>query len=414
MTITMTMMTSEVEGLTLTGCDPNADSDAVGTEFVSESSTAESFDDMGLPENLLRGIYSHGFESPSEVQRRAILPALSGRDVIAQAQSGTGKTAAFLVSSLARINFEIRKCQVLILAPTRELASQIREVACSLGHWMGLRCHICVGGTARREDHKHLRAGQHMVLGTPGRVYDMIISRSLDVNYLQTLVLDEADEMLSYEFKEQIYSIFQLVDPRVQVCLFSATMDSEILAVTQKFMQDPVKLLMKSSDLSLEGIPQYAIQLDREEWKLEVLLDLYAVMAIQHCIIYCNTQKKVDWLAAEMAKRDFPVSFMHAGLTADGRQAVMQGFRAGSTRMLISTDLLARGIDVQQVSLVVNYDIPKQTENYMHRIGRSGRYGRKGTAINFVTRRDVRTLLNIEQTYGVAIEELPADIADKL
>jgi len=226
-------------------------------------------------------------------------------------------------------------------------------------------------------------------------------------------VLDEADEMLSQGFKDQIYDIFKRLPQSVQVCLFSATMPFEILELTEKFMRHPARILVKRDQLTLEGIRQFYIALDKEEWKIDTLIDLYETVTICQCIIYCNTRRKADELALEMEKRDFTVSTIHADIAQTERSVIMKAFVSGSTRVLISTDLLARGIDVQQVSLVINYDLPKDVENYLHRIGRSGRFGRKGSAINFVTQgRDVHALKEIERHYSTQIEELPQDFAD--
>jgi len=275
-----------------------------------------------------------------------------------------------------------------------------------------VRCHVCIGGTVVREDINKLRDGQHMVVGTPGRVLDMICKRHLRVDDLITFVLDEADEMLSHGFTDQIYDIFKSIPPNIQVCLFSATMAPETLELTNKFMRDAVRILVKKDELTLEGIRQFYIAIEQEGWKLDILCDLYETLTITQAIIYCNTRRKVDFLADELQKRDFTISTMHADLVQRERDLVMREFRSGSSRVLISTDLLARGIDVQQVSLVINYDLPQKMENYLHRIGRSGRFGRKGVAINFVTNSDVRTMKDIEKFYHTQIEEMPMDIAD--
>jgi len=374
----------------------------------------ESFDDLDLPENLLRGIYSYGFEHPSAIQQRGIKPVISGRDVIGQAQSGTGKTATFAVGTLARIDFRRRACQGLLLAPTRELAQQIQKVVLALGDYLRVQCHACIGGTSVKEDIEKLREGQHVVVGTPGRVYDMLGKRHLRADELRIFVLDEADEMLSRGFKDQIYDIFRTLPPEVQVCLFSATMPNEILELTTKFMRNPVRILVKTDELTLEGIRQFYVAIEKEDWKLDTLCDLYETLTITQAIIYCNTRRKVDFLAHELTKRDFTVSIMHADLDQRERDLIMREFRSGSSRVLISTDLLARGIDVQQVSLVINYDLPQNMENYLHRIGRSGRFGRKGVAINFVTNQDVRMMKDIERHYHTQIEEMPMDIADMI
>jgi len=275
-----------------------------------------------------------------------------------------------------------------------------------------VKAHSCIGGTSIRDDIDRLKDGQHVVVGTPGRVYDMISKRNLRVDDLQIFVLDEADEMLSRGFKDQIYDIFKCLPPNIQVCLFSATMAPEILDLTSKFMRDAVRILVKKDELTLEGIRQFYVAIEKEEWKLDTLCDLYETLTITQAIIYCNTRRKVDFLQDQLTKRDFTVSVMHAELDQKERDLVMREFRSGSSRVLISTDLLARGIDVQQVSLVINYDLPQNMENYLHRIGRSGRFGRKGVAINFVTNSDVRTMKDIERYYHTQIEEMPMDIAD--
>jgi len=373
-----------------------------------------SFDDMDLKEDLLRGIYAYGFEKPSAIQQRAVKPILTGRDVIAQAQSGTGKTATFAIGILQTLDVSVRECQSLVLAPTRELAQQIVRVIISLGDFMNLKIHACVGGTAVREDIRTLQDGVHVVVGTPGRVYDMIQRRALRLDNVKMFTLDEADEMLSRGFKEQIYDVFKYMPETVQCTIFSATMPLEVLEVTRKFMRDPIRILVKKDELTLEGIKQFFVATEREEWKLETLCDLYTTLTITQAIIYCNTRRKVDWLTEQMQSRDFTVSSMHGDMDQRERDMIMREFRSGSTRVLITTDLLARGIDVQQVSLVINYDLPTNRENYIHRIGRSGRFGRKGVSINFITQGDVRYLRDIEEFYHTQIEEMPSNVADLL
>jgi translation initiation factor 4A len=240
----------------------------------------------------------------------------------------------------------------------------------------------------------------------------MINRGALRLDSIKLFVLDEADEMLSRGFKDQIYDVFKFLPENIQVCLFSATMPSEVLDVTNKFMREPARILIKRDELTLEGIKQFFIAVEREEWKLDTLCDLYETLTITQAIIYCNTRRKVDWLTEKMQSRDFTVSAMHGDMSQRDRDLIMREFRSGSSRVLITTDLLARGIDVQQVSLVINYDLPTNRENYIHRIGRSGRFGRKGVAINFLTAGDVRYLRDIEQFYHTQIEEMPMDVAD--
>ncbi|WJZ97765.1 hypothetical protein VitviT2T_016344 [Vitis vinifera] len=382
--------------------------------FTSYDEVYDSFDSMGLQENLLRGIYAYGFEKPSAIQQRGIVPFCKGLDVIQQAQSGTGKTATFCSGILQQLDYGLVECQALVLAPTRELAQQIEKVMRALGDYLGVKVHACVGGTSVREDQRILSSGVHVVVGTPGRVFDMLRRQSLRPDYIKMFVLDEADEMLSRGFKDQIYDIFQLLPSKVQVGVFSATMPPEALEITRKFMNKPVRILVKRDELTLEGIKQFYVNVDKEEWKLETLCDLYETLAITQSVIFVNTRRKVDWLTDKMRSRDHTVSATHGDMDQNTRDIIMREFRSGSSRVLITTDLLARGIDVQQVSLVINFDLPTQPENYLHRIGRSGRFGRKGVAINFVTRDDERMLFDIQRFYNVVIEELPSNVADLL
>lgn len=334
-----------------------------------------------------------------------------GHDVIAQAQSGTGKTATFSISALQKLDQNLKACQALILAPTRELAQQIQKVVVAIGDFMNIECHACIGGTSVRDDMKALQEGPQIVVGTPGRVQDMIQRRVLKTDNMKMFILDEADEMLSRGFTEQIYDIFQLLPQSTQVVLLSATMPQDVLEVTTKFMRDPVRILVKKDELTLEGIKQFYIAVEKEDWKLDTLSDLYETVTITQAVIFCNTRRKVDWLTDKLTSRDFTVSAMHGDMDQTQRDLIMKEFRSGSSRVLIATDLLARGIDVQQVSLVINYDLPANRENYIHRIGRGGRFGRKGVAINFVTADDVRMMREIEQFYSTQIEEMPMNVA---
>jgi translation initiation factor 4A len=372
----------------------------------------ESFDEMNLKHELLRGIYAYGFEKPSAIQQRAILPAIEGNDVIAQAQSGTGKTATFSIAILQNIDVNVNECQALVLAPTRELAKQIQKVMLSLGDYLSANCYACVGGTRVVEDITMLQKGQHVVVGTPGRVYDMIQRNHLNTNSIKMFVLDEADEMLSRGFTDQIYNVFTRMPSNVQVVLLSATMPPDVLEVTKKFMMNPIRILVRKEELTLEGIQQFYINIEREEWKLDTLCDIYETVSIAQAVIFCNTRRKVEFLNEKLTQREFVVSSMHGEMEQSVRDQIMREFRSGSTRVLITTDLLARGIDVQQVSLVINYDLPTNRENYIHRIGRGGRFGRKGVAINFATKDDTRVLQDLESYYNTTIEPMPMNIAN--
>lgn len=372
----------------------------------------DNFDAMELKAELLRGIYAYGFERPSAIQQRAIIPVIKGHDVIAQAQSGTGKTATFSISILQSIDVNLKACQALVLAPTRELAQQIQKVLVALGDYLNIECYAAVGGTSVRDGMAKLQEGVHVIVGTPGRVYDMIQRRALKTDHIKIFTLDEADEMLSRGFKDQIYDVFQLLPPTTQVVLLSATMPQDVLEVTSKFMRDPIRILVKRDELTLEGIKQFFIAVEKEEWKLDTLCDLYETVTITQAVIFCNTRRKVDWLQEKLTSREFTVSSMHGDMEQAQREVIMKEFRSGSSRVLITTDLLARGIDVQQVSLVINYDLPVSKENYIHRIGRGGRFGRKGVAINFVTSEDVGALRELERFYNTQIDEMPLNVAD--
>ncbi|KAJ1929515.1 translation initiation factor eIF4A [Tieghemiomyces parasiticus] len=395
--------------------NPAAEASAVPQEIEIESNWEEvvdNFDAMGLRQDLLRGVYAYGFERPSAIQQRAIMPVLKDHDVIAQAQSGTGKTATFSISILQKLDMSINQCQALVLAPTRELAQQISKVISALGDFMHVECHLCIGGTNVNEDIQKFQNGGHVIVGTPGRVFDMISRRAIKTDKIKMFVLDEADEMLSRGFKDQIYNVFQLLPPNIQVVLLSATMPAEVLEVTKMFMREPVRILVKRDELTLEGIRQFYVAVEKEEWKLETLCDLYETVAVTQAVIFCNTRRKVNWVTEQLTERDFTVSAMHSEMEQAQREIIMKEFRSGSSRILITTDLLARGIDVQQVSLVINYDLPTNKENYLHRIGRGGRFGRKGVAINFVTAEDTRALREIEQFYNTQIDEMPLNVAE--
>lgn len=366
-----------------------------------------NFDKMGLKEDLLRGLYAFGFERPSAIQQRAILPINSGRDIIAQAQSGTGKSSMIAITACQRIAIGDNDIQALVLSPTRELAHQTEKVILSIGNFMNIKAHACIGGKSIVEDIRKLESGVHVVSGTPGRVFDMIKRNILNTCRIKLLVLDEADEMLSKGFKEQIYDVYRYLSPNVQVVLVSATVPHDVLEMTLKFMKNPVRILVKRDELTLEGIKQFFIAVESEEWKFDTLCDLYDSLTITQAVIFCNTRKKVEWLAERMRQNNFTVVSMHGDMKQQERDLVMKDFRAGHSRVLITTDIWARGLDVQQVSLVINYDLPNNRENYIHRIGRSGRFGRKGVGINFVRSDDVRILRDIEQYYSTQIDEMP-------
>ena len=387
------------------------------TVIVDTENTIQSWDDLDCDTALLRGIYSYGFEKPSPIQQRAILPMKNKKDVIAQAQSGTGKTGCFAVGILLSIELEKNKTQALCLSPTRELSTQIKSVIDGIGSIMtGLKTQLLVGGTSTDEDIRGLQDKKqpHVVIGCPGRIYDMLRRKKLASTELKLLVLDEADEMLSSGFKEQVYTIFQHLPNDIQIALFSATMPNDLYALTEKFMRNPVKILVKTEQLTLEGIKQYYVAIDNDNQKYETLKDLFGFISMSHCIIYCNSVKRVEELYDAMNNDKFPVCKLHSSMDQAERKNSYTEFKNGSKRVMISSNVTARGIDIQQVSTVINFDIPKCVHTYLHRIGRSGRWGRKGVGINFVSRYDTHKIKEIEEHYRTQISELPSSIVDAL
>ena len=374
-----------------------------------ELKTINTWDEYDLDENLLRGIYAYGFENPSQIQKTAIKPIIDKRDVIAQAPSGTGKTGAFSIGSLQNIDISSKTTQVLILAPTHELVKQIAMFIESISSMInGLRIKSLIGGTSVSEDAQELRQNTpHIVVGSVGRVADMIRRRHIQTRNIKMFILDEADEMLSGGFLDNIRQMFFSFNDNIQVAIFSATLPDEIIELTDKFMKNPVKITMEAEKLNLEGIQQYFVAVNDDQEKFETLKDLFSKLTINQSIIYVNSVNRVVDLHSAMQKEECNTCCIHSSMTSEERHEALSEFKAGRYRVLISSNVTARGIDVQQVSIVINFDIPKCVHNYLHRIGRSGRWGRKGVAINFITRDDISTLKRIESHYKTNIHELP-------
>ena len=374
-----------------------------------------AWEDLDISTDLLRGIYAYGYEKPSPIQRKAIQPILKKKDMIAQAQSGTGKTATFTIGALASLQLQDKSTQVLILSPTRELSKQSTDVVSGIGSMMkGLVVKNLVGGSSIDEDSDNLKNNvPHVICGCPGRVYDMLRRQQIHSKKIKLFILDEADELLTTGFKEQVYNIFQFLPSDVQVVLFSATLPPYINTITSKFMRDPVRISVKAEQLTLEGISQYYVAIDDDRHKYATLKDLYQVISMSQCIIYCNSVKRVADLYDAMMEDGFPVCCIHSSMDKKERDEAFAEFKTGKCRVLISSNVTARGIDVQQVSVVINFDVPKCVHTYLHRIGRSGRWGRKGVGINLITKRDVGKLKEIEMHYSTQINEMPAAL-DKL
>ena len=374
--------------------------------------TFEKWDDdnVNLKISLLRGIYAYGYENPSPIQQQAIITMQQGKDLIAQAQSGTGKTGAFTIGTLQYMDETLEKPQVIVLSPTRELAHQTYSVYNALGKMMKIKACLMTGGVSINDNIKDLSSDPQIIVCCPGRLNDMLRRNIMDTTNIKSLVLDEADEMLSVGFKEQIYQIFQHLPQNICVSLFSATLPSELHELTNKFMRDPIKILVKSDMLTLEGIAQYYIALENDSDKFNTIKDLFGWISSSQAIIYCNSLKRVSDLYNAMVSDNFPVCCIHSGMDKQERDETFQNFKNGKHRVCISSNVTARGIDIQQVSTVINFDIPKCVHTYLHRIGRSGRWGRKGTAINFVTKYDIHLMKGIEEVYQTTINELPQDV----
>ena len=372
----------------------------------------EKWDELDIPIQLLRGIYAFGFETVSPIQKKAIKPIISGRDVIAQAQSGTGKTATFTIGALSIIDLELKAPQVLILSPTRELTRQTANVINGIGCMMPkLKVQVLIGGTFIKDDLDFMNENPpHIIAACPGRIYDVIKRNRNITKHIKTIIMDEADEMLSTGFKEQIYNIFQYLNNKIQICLFSATIPNYIQDIINKIMKDPIRIEVKSEQLTLEGISQYYVAIDNDLQKYDTLKDLYSIISVSQCIIYANSLKRVNDLYQAMLTDGFPVCCIHGSMEKEERDNAFTEFKLGKFRVLISSNVTARGIDIQQVSVVINFDLPKDIHTYLHRIGRSGRWGRKGVGINFITRRDVTKIREIEQHYATEITELPGNI----
>jgi translation initiation factor 4A len=327
-----------------------------------------------------------------------------------------------MIGALCRVDPTLKKVQVMVLAPTRELAQQIEGVAKSIGQYMGVpnangqptpvKVYAATGGSPVRDDAKEIEKGCQVIIGTPGRIYDLMNRKLLNRTHICLLILDEADQMLEDRFKEQVILILGLGFPKeTRVALFSATMDESVREVADTLLQNPVKILVDKEQVQLDGIKNYYVVCDREDWKVEILADLYKSLNISQALIYCNQRKRAEWLAEKMAAQGFPLSVIHGELDKNVRSTKMKEFRSGAVRVMISTDLLARGIDVQQVSLVINFELPTQKESYIHRIGRAGRFGRKGVTINIIDASEVSILEEIGKFWNVPMETLPEDLS---
>jgi len=385
-------------------------------------SDIKEWDQLDIDENILRGIYGMGFERPSIIQQKAIIPIILKKDLIAQAQSGTGKTAAFSIGALSAVNMNEKTTQVLILSPTKELTMQTATVVKRLGQMMhGLNVQSLYGGVQSEitttptnpffnNNSNSNNNVPHIICGCPGKVYDWMKRNKIMIDTIKLIIMDEADELLSFGFDDQIYNIFKKLNSDVQVALFSATLPTSVQKTIKKIMRNPISICVNPEQLTLDGIAQYYIAVEDDRQKYTTLKNLYSGISMSQCIIYCNSVKRVSDLYDAMKEDEFPVSKMHSNMDKVERENAFLEFKSGKSRVLISSNVTARGIDIQQVSVVINFDIPNDVCTYLHRIGRSGRWGRKGVSINLITRRDVVKMKEIETYYACDIKQMPVNM----
>lgn len=374
------------------------------------------FEAMGLKQELVRGIIGYGFEKPSEIQQKAIVPFIQGNDLIAQAQSGTGKTATFSIAALQNVDETLREMQCIIISPTRELATQTYTVLEAIGRYLnGLNVILVTGGNKVEKDEDDIRNKKPQIMvGTPGRILHLLSDGYVRTNHIKWVIMDEADSLLSHDFKTQIYNIYQVIPKTIHTGLYTATVNDDMKEITTYFMKNPINIFVLREMLSLEGIKQYCIKMDSDNDKFSVLIDIYSSISIYQLIIYCNHKRNSEALKRKLLNQDIPSECIHGEMSSQERCEIMRKFRTGQIRSLITTDLLARGIDVQQVGLVINYDFPRNIASYLHRIGRTGRYGRKGCAINFITPNDRQYAREVQNEYHTYFIDMPQDIENAL
>lgn len=383
---------------------------------MQTESSIKTFEQLKIKTDLLKGVYLYGFKNPSKIQIKGIQAISTGKDCLLQSQSGTGKTGTYLLGVLNKINPEKKHCQILVMVPTRELADQVVKVCTNFIKYTKINMASCIGGTNINNNINNLKKA-HIIIGTTGRIEHMIKLKHVNLNKLECIVLDEADTMLSFGFKEKINNIMKFVKAEIQKCLLSATVPRMVLDITKEMMSEPIKVLLKKEDVTVKAIKQYYLDTEIEDYKFDILLDLYQLISTSQTIIFCNTIRKVNWIAENLAEKNFPITIIHGKMSQKERNSTVEDFRTGKTRLLLTTDLLARGIDIPQVNLVINYDIPYNKETYIHRIGRSGRFGKVGvsiTLVKFQDKIDKKLYDKLKYHYKMDINELPENISDYL
>ena len=368
------------------------------------------FEDYFLKRELLMGIFESGFEKPSPIQEESIPIAMMGNDILARAKNGTGKTGSFLIPVLEKCDASKPHIQALILVPTRELALQTSNVCKNLGRHLPLQIMVTTGGTALKDDIMRLYNPVHILIATPGRVLDLANKQVADIRRCAMLVLDEADKLLSPEMQAVVVRLIGLMPKERQILLFSATFPVTVKSFKERFLRKPYEINLME-ELTLKGVTQYYAFVE-ERQKVHCLNTLFMKLQINQSIIFCNSVNRVELLAKKITELGYSCFYIHAKMMQAHRNRVFHDFRNGACRNLVSSDLFTRGIDIQSVNVVVNFDFPKNSETYLHRIGRSGRFGRKGVAVNFVKSDDIRILRDIEQYYSTQIDEMPMNVAD--
>jgi superfamily II DNA/RNA helicase len=370
------------------------------------------FETLNLNEDLLKGVYLYGFTKPSKIQITGIKSINTGKDCILQSQSGTGKTATYLLGVLNKINDSEMRCQGIILTPTHELSEQVYAVAIELAKFRKINIVKCIGGTNIVDARDSLKIAQ-LIIGTVGRVSHMITEKRINSYSIKFIVLDEADVMLEEGLCDKLKLIYEKAPDNIQGIMISATMSPNVMSVSKRLLHDPIKVLLKNSEIAVDLISQFFVNVESEDLKFDTLLDLYSIMSTSQAIIFANTIKKVDWLKENLEKENFEITYIHGKMTSKEREDIVKEFRDGKTRILLTTDLLARGIDIPQVNLVINYDLPMDKETYIHRIGRCGRFDKKGVAITMVKMDDAsdsKLFNRMKYYYKIKINELPENI----
>eukprot|EP01121_Diplochlamys_sp_Union-15-3_P001689 TRINITY_DN11472_c0_g1_i1.p1 TRINITY_DN11472_c0_g1~~TRINITY_DN11472_c0_g1_i1.p1 ORF type:complete len:418 (-),score=69.18 TRINITY_DN11472_c0_g1_i1:78-1331(-) len=381
------------------------------TEDVTKTK-GHDFEEYFLKRELLMGIFEKGFEKPSPIQEEAIPIALAGRDILARAKNGTGKTASFLIPALEKIDIKKNCIQALILVPTRELALQTSQVCKELGKYLGVKIMVSTGGTSLKDDIVRLMSEVHLIVATPGRILDLADKNVAKLRSCNYIVLDEADKLLSPEFQPLIEMLFQYCSSERQILLFSATFPMNVKQFKEKHLFKPYEINLMD-ELTLKGITQYYAFVE-EKQKVACLNALFSKLDINQSIIFCNSVFRVEMLAKKITELGYSCFFIHAKMVQEHRNRVFHDFRNGACRNLVSSDLFTRGIDIQAVNVVINFDLPKNSETYLHRIGRSGRYGHLGIAINLITYDDRFNLYRIEKELGTTIKPIPPHIDKRL